>query len=382
MTQHRHPASPLLDHCPPTLPAEAYSDPAWFARERAAIWAREWICIGRLAELAPGTQRAVTIAGAPVLVCRLADGGLAAFHNTCRHRGSELCAEGEVRPLGRLVTCPYHAWAYAAADGRLVSTAYATPTADFRREDHGLRKVAHRVWNGFVFLSLAEAPGPLSPDLGPGALDNWPMDSLVAGHSIARDLACNWKVFWENYNECLHCPGIHPALCDMVPQYGRGIMSQPEEPGWTPADPPRPNLRPGAVTWTPDGQPCGPVFPGLTPEESHAGYTFVTLYPTMYIVAHVDHVRFVTLAPTGPETTRLTATWLFPAETLAQPGFDAARVASFATRVIDEDGAACEMNQRGLRSPGYRQGRLMPQEYDIARFHRWVTDRLNERAPA
>ena len=42
---------------------------------------------------------------------------------------------------------------------------------------------------------------------------------------METDIACNWKVFWENYNECLHCPGIHPELCDMVPVYRQGIMS-------------------------------------------------------------------------------------------------------------------------------------------------------------
>ncbi len=49
-------------------------------------------------------------------------------------------------------------------------------------------------------------------------------------HSYTRKIACNWKIFWENFNECLHCPGVHPELCDMVPIYGRGIMSEREDP--------------------------------------------------------------------------------------------------------------------------------------------------------
>jgi glycine betaine catabolism A len=260
-----------------------------------------------------------------------------------------------------------------------VATGPATPTDDFDRGDHGLFPVRTTIWNGFLYLSLNPDPGTLAPDMGLHALTNWPMDSLVTGHRATRDLACNWKVFWENYNECLHCPGIHPELVDMVPVYGKGVMSPQELAGWLPGTAHR-ALKPGAQTWTMDGAPCGPVFPGLTPAERDAGYTFVTLYPTMFIVAHVDYVRAVRLEPTGPQTTRLTAEWLFAPETLAQPGFDAAAVAAFATLVLDQDAAAADMNQRGLRSPAFTRATLMPQEFDIARFHQWVRDRL-ERHP-
>jgi Rieske 2Fe-2S family protein len=80
--------------------------------------------------------------------------------------------------------------------------------------------------------------------------------------------------------------------------------------------------------------------------------------------------------PTGPTTTRLVAEWLFPPATLAQPGFDAARVAAFAATVLSEDAAACEINQRGLASAAHDRGTLMPEEYEIHAFHRWVEDRL------
>ena len=86
----------------------------------------------------------------------------------------------------------------------------------------------------------------------------------------------------------------------------------------------------------------------------------------------------MSLVPTGPETTRLTAEWLFFPVTLAQEGFDPAKVAAFATIVLDQDAEAAEMNQRGLKSPRYGSGRLMPQEFDIHRFHGWVLDRLKD----
>lgn len=372
-----HVDSPLLTHCPESLPAAAYSAADWFAREQATVWSHNWVYVGRLADMPTGTMRRHTIAGQNVVLCRDGAGDLAAFHNTCRHRGSELCETAEKPMKGKLITCPYHAWAYAM-DGRLMSTAFATPTDDFDKTAHGLFKVAHQVWNGLIFLCLADTPKPLRVDIGLDALHNWPMADLVTGHRLIKDIACNWKVFWENYNECLHCPGIHPELSDRVPIYKQGIMSPQESPNWVPgASIPAP-LKDGTSSWTADGTPCGPEFSGLTDAERAAGFTFATLYPTLYIVAHVDHLRLVSLAATGPETTRLTAEWLFPAETLAQPGFDAVDVVSFATLVMDQDGAACEMNQRGLRSSRFRRGRLMPQEFDIHNFHRWV---LAEMAP-
>lgn len=379
MSQHRHPQSPLLDHCPATLPAQAYYDADWYGRELKAIWGRNWVYAGRLRDLPVGTMRRVTIAGASVILCRDAGGTVTAFHNSCRHRGSELCAPAE-KPMGRLISCPYHAWAYAT-HGRLVSTGHATPTDDFRKSDHGLVPVQLRLWHGMMFLCLADDPRPLAPDLGLPALDNWPIDSLITGHRLVKDLACNWKVFWENYNECLHCPGIHPELSDLVPIYRQGIMSAAEAADWTPGTPPRPNLKPGAASWTMDGKPCGPEFADLTAEQRANGCNFVTLYPTMFVVAHVDYVRLVSLEPIGPESTRLTAEWLFSPQTLAQPGFDAAEVAAFATLVLEQDCTAAEMNQRGLRSPAYARGTLMPQEFDIHRFHHWVMEQMTGALP-
>jgi Rieske 2Fe-2S family protein len=282
--------------------------------------------------------------------------------------------------LGKLIRCPYHAWSFASDDGRLVSTAHAVPTDDFDVAAHGLRRVSHRVWNGFLFLNLSATPPEIGADVGLYTLDNWPMAGLVTGHRWEAEIACNWKVFWENYSECLHCPGIHPELCDMVPVYGQGIMAANEALGWTPDQPPAPNLKPGAQTWTADGAPCGPVFPCLSEGECAAGYSFVTLWPSAYVVAHVDHVRSVRIVPDGPERTRLIAEWHFAPETLAQAGFDAAAVAGFATLVMQQDGAAAEMNQRGIRSPAFRAARLMPEEYEIYRFHNWIRKQMEDSA--
>lgn len=366
--------SPLLKSCPPSLPATAYIDPQWYARECDRIWRREWIYAGRMNDLPANTLRRVETAAGACLVARGAEDRVSAFLNVCPHRGAELCGAADRDFNGALITCPYHAWAYDL-DGRLRSTAFATPTPDFDRAAHGLTGVAHRVWNGCLFLCLSDDPPDFSPDLGLAALDNWPMDRLVTGHAMEVELACNWKVFWENYNECLHCPGIHPALSRRVPVYRQGVMSAAETSAPGAAGP---ALEPGTQSWTVDGRPCGPEFPDLSAAERAAGHTFVTIYPGVFLVAHVDYLRIVSLTPLAPERTRLRAEWLFAPETLAAPGFDLGNVVEFAATVLAEDGAACEMNQRGLRTPGFRAGRLMPQEFEIRAFHDWVLSRLDD----
>lgn len=373
-----HPASPLLDHCPPTLSSQWYLDPAIFRREQKEIWARNWIYACRDAEIGVMTVKRVAIAGEPLILVRDGEGQLRAFHNVCRHRGAELCAASENRLASRLLVCPYHRWSYDLS-GRLVRTPYVSMTGDFKPEDHALFPVAVTVWNGFVFLCLAEDPPPFdrAPDLGVGALDAWPMGDLVTGHVLTKTIACNWKIFWENYNECLHCPGIHPELCATVPVYARGYMAPNEAPDWDPQSPaPSRTLREGVESWTVDGKPCGPVFPTLTPTQRDEGHRFVTLLPSLFIVAHVDYVRAVSLRPIGPDQTELRAEWLFMPETLAAPDFDLDNVTAFATTVLMQDAAACEMNQRGLASSRYRHGTLMPQEFDVHRFQQWVRHQM------
>ena len=98
----------------------------------------------------------------------------------------------------------------------------------------------------------------------------------------------------------------------------------------------------------------------------------------MFIVGHADYVRTVQLRPLGPEATELTAEWLFLPETLESPDFDLSNIVDFATLVLEQDSAACELNQKGLHARSHRSGVLMPEEYAVHAFHRWVRRELRE----
>jgi Rieske 2Fe-2S family protein len=102
----------------------------------------------------------------------------------------------------------------------------------------------------------------------------------------------------------------------------------------------------------------------------------MTSLPSVFIVGHVDYVRVVRLRPLGPEQTELSVEYLFAAATLSHPRFDLSNIVEFTNLVMSEDAEICELNQRGLHAAPHLRGVVMPEEYLIAQFHRWVHGEL------
>jgi Rieske 2Fe-2S family protein len=364
----------------PTLPSASYFSPEQFDQDLSKIWYRNWVYLCRSAVLEePLAFRTFEIGTQQILLLRDEAGVLRAFHNTCRHRGSTLCPSSEGSLRSKYLTCPYHSWTYNL-QGELLRTPPLARTAEFDLSALPLYGIKLAEWNGFVFVNLDESdplPFERTLDAAPDRLNNWPIADLVVGHSFSKIMRCNWKIFWENYNECLHCPQVHPELCKIVPIYGRRIMERRDDPEWRDrADEADPRyaggLKQGAETWSMDGTGHGYRFAGLTDAERREGYVFVTSLPSMYVVAHVDYVRVVRLRPVGPELTELTAEWLFPPEAIADKSVDLANIVEFATLVMQQDTQVCELNQSGLKSIRHDQGALMPEEYAVHQFHNWV----------
>ena len=369
-----------------TLPYRYYFDEEQFQRELDAIWARNWIYLCRAETLAAsGDYRVFEIAGREIILLRDDSDGLAAYFNSCRHRGSTLCRdESGCFKRGR-ITCPYHSWMYDL-QGRLLATGTARAVSGFEREDYSLSPVAVAEWGGFVFANLQGADArpfevALGEELAP--LANWPLGELRVGHRFSKTIACNWKLFWENFNECLHCPKVHPGLCQLVPIYRRGIMVRNDDPNWRErADSGDPKnsgrLRADAETWSPDGHAVSAPFAGLTQAERERGHTYAVALPSLFIVGHVDYVRSVQITPLDSERMQIDAEWLLPPAVLADPKLDLSELASFAEQVMREDGEVCEINHRGLRSAAEPQGVLMQEEYEVFAFQEWIRSELGE----
>jgi glycine betaine catabolism A len=367
------------------LPAAFYWDAAHYQREMKTIWHRNWTYVCRSSEISgPRSYRTFELGDQSVFLIRDEIGGLRGFYNTCRHRGAALCRDpnGKFPPSG--IVCPYHNWRYGLR-GELLQTSSYRHGEGFQLQDFPLYKIAVTEWNGLVFIALTDTPPPFGAvfDQPLERLDSWRLSELVVGHTFRKAIACNWKVFWENYNECLHCPGVHPRLSQLVPIFGRGLQDARDDPRWqqhADDDDPkyRGGMRRGAESWTMDGKPVGVPFPGLSAHDRIAGHVYMTCLPSAFIVAHVDYVRIVRMRPLAPEQTELSVQFLFLPETLQDSTYDISRAVEFTDIVMQEDADVCEINQRGLRARPHQRGVIMPEEYLIAGFQEWVKGQIGQ----
>jgi Rieske 2Fe-2S family protein len=350
-----------------TLPGAVYGSREVFERERATIFARDWICLGHTSEVAAAGDFVLReLAGESVIVVRGEDAGVRAFFNVCRHRGSRLLDSASGRGLTRIL-CPYHAWGYQL-DGRL----HAAPMmrGDFRREDHGLVPVRLESFHGFLFATLDANAAPLArwlqdmPDLA-----RYRMADLKLGRRVEYDVQANWKLICENYSECYHCPGAHPQLHKLTELIQRD--ERPMEIGRCFNGGPM-RLRDGIETMSGSGVRRLPLIPGLTMDDARYVHYYV-VYPNLLLSPHPDYVLAHTLWPLAPDRTRVVCEWLVTREAAADQLID---VVDFWDLTNKQDWALCERAQAGVVSRGYRQGPYAAAEDCVHTFDRWYADRL------
>ncbi|MDH3262501.1 MAG: aromatic ring-hydroxylating dioxygenase subunit alpha [Paracoccaceae bacterium] len=205
------------------LPARAYHDTRIFALEQERLFRRHWQIAGHVSDVPePGDYLTFDIAGERALVIRGHDGGLGAFHNICRHRGTRVVT-GETGRCHKAIVCPFHGWAYNL-DGTLRGVAERASFPPLDRADWGLKPVELEVWQGFLFLrfepsgqpSVAEIMAPYAEDFA--AFDVAAMIRIPENDWEDR-VAANWKCLRDVDNEGYHVRQAHPALHDL---YGDG----------------------------------------------------------------------------------------------------------------------------------------------------------------
>ena len=371
-----------------TLPRDCYLSPDAFAREKERIFCEQWFCVGREEEVPnPGDYLLLDVAGESILLVRSREGALHAHYNVCRHRGSQLVLGVEAKPfrqgpdgakacLGATGTftsgikCPYHAWTYNL-DGTLRTAPFLEDGDGFRREELPLYRVGISSWGGFVFLKLSpENGGTLAEQLGsaPERVRRYPLAELRTARRIHYEVAANWKVILENYNECYHCGAVHPELCRVVPAFRqKGGMDLDWERGVP--------HREGAWTFTMSGTTTRRPFAGLDQDEliRHKGEL---MYPNFMLSLSADHAAAFTLWPHSPGHTTVICDFLFHPDEMARPDFDPMDAVDFWDITNRQDWVICESVQRGMGSRVFKRGFYAPMESLSLDIRRYLEERL------
>jgi glycine betaine catabolism A len=322
-----------------------------------------------------GRLAVLDVVGESILVTSSFDGTLHAAYNVCRHRGSQIVpTEPGANPpacdVGAL-RCPYHSWTYDL-DGRLLKAPHTEAIDDFDPGEFGLHEVGVRTWGGFVFVHLT--PGQAT-DFDADMLEfgdrlaRYPLASLATGLSFTYDVAANYKVLAENYNECYHCGPVHPELTRLVPSFGGGGVGLQWEDGVP--------HREGAWTFTMTGTTNRQPFPSLD-EAERTRHKGELIYPNLWLSCAADHVAAFVSWPLDTGHTRIRCDLLFEPAAIAADDFDPYDAGELWDLVNQQDWVICESVQRGMSSRAYRQGWFAPMEDLSADIRRWLLPRLGE----
>jgi choline monooxygenase len=344
-----------------TIPGSWYTDARVAELERRTVFSRTWQMVGRVDQVRePGQYLTAEIGDERVLVVRGQDGVLRAFFNVCRHHAAAVMTEcaGKADRL----KCPYHGWTYGL-DGTLKSVTELEGARGFDRSDNGLVPLSVATWELFVFVHI-------DPD--PPAIDDWlgatlreQVSALRIGdlHFAGRrewTLACNWKVFVDNYLDGgYHVPFLHKGL--------NSILSFKD---YTVECFDRVCLQASAIDTTSPGREA------MTASVRKGRAAYYWLYPNLMLNWYEGYLDTNLVLPLGTDRMKVIFDFYF-----ADVGEDArarnAQSMSVSERIQDEDHAICESVQKGLASRAYGAGRLSPKrEAGENLFHRLLASDL------
>ncbi len=330
------------------LPAHAYVDAEMEALERAYVFGRGWHLLAHGCRLrAPGDHIVVDCGGLPVIAVHGADGVIRAFHNVCRHRAGPIATCDGL--AAKSLRCRYHGWNYGL-DGVLKSAPEMEGAEDFDRASIRLPAMDVRVWQGLVFATNDADAAPdfdafvAGMDARLGSADG--LSGYGRHQHVAYDIACNWKVYVDNFLEGYHLPHVHPTLNRLL-DYRSYVIELSD---WH------------SLQWSPL-ESGNSVY-------GNGDALYYWLWPNTMLNILPGRLQTNRVIPLGVDRCRVEFDYYYP-EAGTSPGVaDHDADAAFSEQVQDEDIMICEAVQRGLASGSYQAGRLNPlREKGVHHFH-------------
>ncbi len=348
-----------------SMPKSYYTDPAVLKLERERLFGREWICIGRVEEIAnPGDYMTFQLCDEPLIAVRGRDQVIRVLSNVCRHRGTVLAEGRGNRP--RLV-CPYHHWSYDL-DGRLIGAPRLDAHATFDKTDCRLPEFPSEEWHGFLFVNLADNPPPWAPRLQPleQMIRNYHMEQMKR-HYLAEEVwPTNWKCMIENFMEGYHLSPLHRTTLHLVnptrlcSHYPAGEAHFGYNAGYVPE-------LPRSTKGHPD----------LTEAEIHNCVMFA-VPPGLVSGCGGDYSSFICVQPETVDRVRVKMGLIFYGDHWTQDVIQAAITLFNDTMAEDKHALAGVM--RGLRSSRHQAGPLAPADFEgpVLDFYRYCSRHLGD----
>lgn len=330
------------------LSAACYTDVDFSALEREAVFGHGWHLIAHASRLhATGDHVVADCGGLPVIAVRGADDTVRAFHNVCRHRAGPIAyCDGLA---AKSLRCRYHGWTYGL-DGALKSAPEMDDAADFDTSSIHLPQLQVRIWQGLVFAASDSDSAPDFDAFVAGIQARLGDDRGLAGygnhHHVAYDIACNWKVYVDNFLEGYHLPHVHPALNRLLDYRSYEI----ELSDWH------------ALQWSPM-ESNNTVY-------GNGDALYYWLWPNTMLNILPGRLQTNRVVPIGVDRCRVEFDYYYPETDTTSALADFEADAAFSEQVQAEDITICEAVQRGLMSGSYEAGRLNPKrEQAVHHFH-------------
>ena len=338
-----------------SLPQRYFVSPEIFAEEQKEIFSKQWVVVGHQSQIAKaGDYFTTEVAGESLIIVRDKHGVIHGFYNVCRHRGSRLIENRNGQSAG--IQCPYHAWTYAL-DGRLIGAPHMDEVSGFDRTVYSLHAVNLALWEGFIFVNLADAStqrrdyismdkwfAPLA-----GKFSRWNLSALRSAKRIDYDVRANWKLIFENYSECYHCLGVHPELSKISPADSaqNDLTEGPFLGGFM-------RIAKGK-SLTMSGNACALPIGSFGEQDFHLVF-YYSIFPSMLLSLHPDYVMVHQLRPQSSERTLISCDWLFNPEAFERGDFGPDDAVEFWDMINKQDWHVCELSQQGIASRAYEPG--------------------------
>ena len=186
---------------------------------------------------------------------------------------------------------------------------------------------------------------------------------------MVYDVAANWKLIIHNYSECLHCPGVHPAL-QKLSHYLSGENEPASQATWAGGC--------ASVKESAHSRSMARMrrecLPGVW--KATTSVTFISTHSclTCCSASIPDYVMVHTLWPRGAGRTEIICELLFHPDVLARPDFDPGDAFEFWDLTNRQDWHVCEQMQLGVQSRAYRPGPYSHREELLYGFDRLIVE--------